>query len=144
MASGKPRHEHGIPQGDLVDWGLRGRDVVAGPRSFPHPGQRLHSGNRSPVVVIRGLYGNWQFMLPLITALHQAGHPVHVVTHLQRNCLDVPIAARLVAEHIAAAGLHNAVIVAHSKGTWPRTMCKAPTPKQDKPQTAKFGRRVYP
>ncbi|WP_251045313.1 alpha/beta hydrolase [Arthrobacter sp. ISL-5] len=55
-------------------------------------------------------------MLPLITALHGAGHPVHVVTLLQRNRLGVPVAARFVAEHIAAAGLNDAVIVAHSKG----------------------------
>ncbi|MDF9750445.1 alpha/beta hydrolase [Arthrobacter sp. ES3-54] len=80
------------------------------------PADAFHSGNRSPVVVIPGVYESWQFLLPLITALHKAGHPVHVVTLLQRNRLDVPIAARLVAEHIAAAGLDNAVIVAHSKG----------------------------
>ena len=80
------------------------------------PADAFHSGNRNPIVVIPGVYENWQFMLPLITALHQAGHPVHVVTLLQRNRLDVPIAARLVAEHIAAAGLNNAVILAHSKG----------------------------
>jgi pimeloyl-ACP methyl ester carboxylesterase len=48
--------------------------------------------------------------------LHGAGHPVHVVTLLQRNRLEVPAAARFVAEHIAAAGLNDAVIVAHSKG----------------------------
>lgn len=80
------------------------------------PADAFHAGDRSPIVVIPGVYENWQFMLPLITALHRAGHPVHVVTLLQRNRLDVPIAARLVAEHIAAADLENAVIVAHSKG----------------------------
>ena len=80
------------------------------------PADAFHRGTRSPVVVIPGVYENWQFMLPLITALNEAGHPVHVVTLLQRNRLDVPVAARLVAEHIAAAGLDNAVIVAHSKG----------------------------
>lgn len=74
------------------------------------------AGHRNPVVVIPGVYENWQFMLPLITALHRAGHPVHVVTLLQRNRLHVPVAARLVAGHIKAAGLKNAVIVAHSKG----------------------------
>lgn len=80
------------------------------------PADAFHAGDRSPIVVIPGVFENWQFMLPLITALHRAGHPVHVVTLLQRNRLGVPIAARLVAEHIAAAGLENAVIVAHSKG----------------------------
>jgi hypothetical protein len=80
------------------------------------PADAFHSGDRTPVVVIPGVYENWQFMLPLITALHRAGHPVHVVTLLQRNRLDVPVAARLVADHIAAARLTDAVIVAHSKG----------------------------
>ena len=76
----------------------------------------FHSGHRSPVVVIPGVYENWRFMLPLITALHGAGHPVHVVTVLQWNRLEVPVAARFVAEHIAAAGLEGVMIVAHSKG----------------------------
>ncbi len=67
-------------------------------------------------MVIPGVYENWQFMLPLITALHRAGHPVYVVTLLQRNRPDVPIAARLVTDHIAAARLNSAVSVAHSKG----------------------------
>jgi len=76
----------------------------------------FHSGHRSPVVVIPGVYENWRFMLPLITALHRAGHPVHVVTVLQWNRLEVPVAARFVAEHIATAGLEEVMIVAHSKG----------------------------
>ncbi|MGX9900073.1 esterase/lipase family protein [Arthrobacter sp. SA17] len=66
--------------------------------------------------MIPGVYENWQFMLPLITALHQAGHPVHVVTVLQRNRLAIPAAAKLVAKHLAAADVMNAAIVAHSKG----------------------------
>lgn len=80
------------------------------------PADAFRSGIRSPIVVIPGVYENWQFMLPLITALHRAGHPVHVVTLLQRNRLDVPVAARPVADHITSARLNNAVIVAHSKG----------------------------
>ena len=55
-------------------------------------------------------------MLPVIHAIHDAGHPVHVVTMLQRNKLDVPTAARLVAQHLEEAGLTDASIVAHSKG----------------------------
>jgi alpha-beta hydrolase superfamily lysophospholipase len=38
------------------------------------------------------------------------------VALLQRNRFDVPTAARLVADHIAAARLNSPVIVAHSKG----------------------------
>ena len=87
-------------------------------RSFfdrTQPGDFL-SGTGRPVVVIPGVYENWQFMLPLITALHQAGHPVHVVTVLQRNRLAIPAAAKLVAKHLAAEDVMNAAIVAHSKG----------------------------
>jgi hypothetical protein len=76
----------------------------------------FHGGHRSPIVVIPGVYEHWRFMLPLITALHAAGHPVHVVKVLQWNRLEVPVAARFVAEHIAAAGLKGVRIVAHSKG----------------------------
>jgi hypothetical protein len=74
------------------------------------------SGERTPVVVIPGVFESWQFMLPLITALHRAGHPVHVVPALKRNRLDVRSSARLVADHVAAAGLEGVVILAHSKG----------------------------
>ncbi|MFJ6283043.1 esterase/lipase family protein [Pseudarthrobacter oxydans] len=76
----------------------------------------FHQGHRRPVVIIPGVYENWQFMMPLIQCIHDAGHPVHVVTVLQRNKLDVPVAARMVAQHIEEAGLQDAAIVAHSKG----------------------------
>jgi pimeloyl-ACP methyl ester carboxylesterase len=76
----------------------------------------FHQGHLSPVLIIPGVYENWQFMMPLIRSIHDAGHPVHVVTVLQRNKLDVPVAARLVAQHLEEAGLRDAAIVAHSKG----------------------------
>lgn len=76
----------------------------------------FHSGTGRPVVVIPGVYETWQFMLPLIRALHRAGHPVHVVTVLEWNLLDVPESAKLVARHIEEQDLTGAVIVAHSKG----------------------------
>ncbi|MET1086981.1 MAG: alpha/beta hydrolase [Arthrobacter sp.] len=90
-------------------WQVRGMLSRVQPGSF-------HQGSRSPVVIIPGVYENWQFMLPLIQRIHDAGHPVHVVTVLQRNKLDVPAAARMVAQHLEEAGLRDAVIVAHSKG----------------------------
>lgn len=88
---------------------------VEGMLSRVQPGS-FHQGHRDPVVIIPGVYENWQFMLPLIQTIHDAGHPVHVVTVLQRNKLDVPVAARLVAQHLEEAGLQGAAIVAHSKG----------------------------
>lgn len=90
-------------------WQVRGMLSRVQPGSF-------HQGHRRPVLIIPGVYENWQFMMPLIQSIHDAGHPVHVVTVLQRNQLDVPAAARMVAQHLEEAGLRDAAIVAHSKG----------------------------
>ena len=90
-------------------WQVRGFLSRVQPASF-------RNGTRPPVVIIPGVYENWQFMMPLIQAIHDAGHPVHVVTVLQRNKLKVPDAAKLVAQHLEEAGLRDAILVAHSKG----------------------------
>jgi len=74
------------------------------------------SGTGRPVVVIPGIFEDWRFMLPLIRELHGAGHPVHVVTMLQRNRLAVPKAAALIAGYLRDADLKDVMIVAHSKG----------------------------
>jgi len=79
------------------------------------PGEFL-SGARRPVVVIPGIFEDWRFMLPLIQELHAAGHPVHVVTVLQRNRLEVAKAAALIARHLQEKDLTDVLIVAHSKG----------------------------
>ena len=99
----------------LQDYAYAAICQVEGMLSRVQPGS-FHQGHRSPVVIIPGVYENWQFMLPLIQSIHDAGHPVHVVTVLQRNKLKVPAAARMVAQHIEEAGLRDAAIVAHSKG----------------------------
>ena len=90
-------------------WQVRGFLSRVQPASF-------RDGTKAPVVIIPGVYENWQFMMPVIQAIHDAGHPVHVVTVLQRNKLKVPDAARLVAQHLEEAGLRDAILVAHSKG----------------------------
>lgn len=74
------------------------------------------SGTGRPVVVIPGVYEDWRFMLPLVRRLHEAGHPVHVLTLLHRNRLAVPKAADLIAGYIRDRDLSDAMIVAHSKG----------------------------
>ncbi|WP_346957886.1 alpha/beta hydrolase [uncultured Arthrobacter sp.] len=74
------------------------------------------SGTGRPVVVIPGIYEDWRFMLPLIREMHAAGHPVHVVTVLQRNRLAVPDAAALIADYLHERDLRDTMIVAHSKG----------------------------
>lgn len=74
------------------------------------------SGTGRPVVVIPGIYEDWRFVLPLVKRLHEAGHPVHVVTVLQRNRLAVPQAAELIAGYLRDRNLKDVMIVAHSKG----------------------------
>ena len=74
------------------------------------------SGSGRPVVVIPGVYEDWRFLLPLVRRLHEAGHPVHVLSLLGRNRLAIPKAADLIAGYIRERNLSDTVIVAHSKG----------------------------
>ena len=69
-----------------------------------------------PVVVMPGVWEPWGFLGPVIEALHDAGHPVHVVPALGRNSRPVPDAARTVAGFLEEHDLRDVVIVAHSKG----------------------------
>jgi len=80
------------------------------------PGPELLTGDKRPVVVIPGVYETWQFMRPLVDALHAAGHPVHVVTGLRHNRMPVDRAALLVADYLERLSLRDVAIVAHSKG----------------------------
>ncbi|AQX82140.1 alpha/beta hydrolase [Plantibacter flavus] len=82
-------------------------------RTDPH---EFLSGDRSPIVVLPGVYETWRFLEPLIRRLHDDGHPVHVIDPLGRNDRAVPVAARLVADYLEANGLGDVVLLAHSKG----------------------------
>ncbi|WP_285115003.1 alpha/beta hydrolase [Leifsonia sp. fls2-241-R2A-40a] len=74
------------------------------------------AGHRAPVVLLPGIFETWRFLRPLAQHIHGSGHPVHVVTALEDNRMEVPEAAALVARHLAEHDLHDVVIVAHSKG----------------------------
>jgi pimeloyl-ACP methyl ester carboxylesterase len=76
----------------------------------------LLSGDNRPVIVIPGIYETWQFLRPMVDALHDAGHPVHVVKLLQNNRMPVDRAAALVTDYLDHEGLTDVAIVAHSKG----------------------------
>lgn len=80
------------------------------------PASGLLGGDRRPVIVIPGIYETWQFLRPLVDALQEAGHPVHVVTLLQNNRMPIDRAARLVTDYLDREGLSDVAIVAHSKG----------------------------
>tara|TARA_R110002020_G_scaffold37275_5_gene112708 strand:+ start:376 stop:1056 length:681 start_codon:yes stop_codon:yes gene_type:complete len=73
-------------------------------------------GTRTPIVVLPGIYESWRFMLPLISAMHERGHPVHVINALRRNGRPVTDSAADVLEYLREHELRGAVIVAHSKG----------------------------
>jgi len=74
------------------------------------------SGERTPIVVLPGIYETWQFMHPLIRRVHEQGHPVHVIDVLRRNLGTVPEIADQVGRHLAEHDLGDAVLLAHSKG----------------------------
>ena len=78
--------------------------------------ENFTSGEAAPVLIIPGIYESWHFMRPLIAALHERGHPVHVVSLLRRNRRPVVASAGIVAERLRELDLHGVVIVAHSKG----------------------------
>lgn len=98
-----------LDYGFAAEWQLRSFLSRTDPRDFL-------TGSGRPVLVIPGVWERWQFMLPLIRSLHRAGHPVHVVTVLGGNSWPVDAAADLVTDYLREAGLHDVVVVAHSKG----------------------------
>ncbi len=92
-----------------VTWQVRAFFSRTGPASFG-------AGERQPIVVLPGIYETWRFMQPLITELHERGHPVHVVAALGRNRWPVPRGARHVADYLRENELRDVILVAHSKG----------------------------
>ena len=78
--------------------------------------QSFLSGDRTPIIVLPGIYETWKFMQPTITAMHDRGHPVHIVELLRRNERPVVETAQDVSDYLVQHDLHDVVIVAHSKG----------------------------
>lgn len=76
----------------------------------------FRTGDQTPIVVIPGIWESWKFMQPLITSMHNLGHPVHVVRVLHYNNRPVTDAAAHVDAYIQEHDLTGAVLVAHSKG----------------------------
>jgi pimeloyl-ACP methyl ester carboxylesterase len=78
--------------------------------------ESYESGPATPIVVLPGVYETWRFMQPLIEALHERGHPVHVIEVLRWNNKPIADAAEQVAAYLEQHALHDIVLVAHSKG----------------------------
>ncbi|MGU3409530.1 esterase/lipase family protein [Microbacterium sp. M1A1_1b] len=74
------------------------------------------TGDGAPVVVVPGVYETWHFMRPLMDALHDEGHPVHVLASLRHNLRPVPVSAAEVMASIDELDLHDVLLVTHSKG----------------------------
>ena len=92
-----------------LTWQTRGFFNKTSPAAF-------HSGEQTPIVVIPGIYESWKFLQPLITSMHQRGHPVHVVQLLHLNRRPVTEAADQVTAYLEENDLTGAIVVAHSKG----------------------------
>lgn len=81
-----------------------------------HDPQRYADGDRTPVLLVPGIYETWVFLEPVARALHEAGHPVHVVPALGYNDRDLRASADLLEDRIEELGLGRVILVAHSKG----------------------------
>ncbi|TQJ31517.1 triacylglycerol lipase [Microbacterium sp. SLBN-146] len=78
--------------------------------------ESFRSGGRTPVVVLPGVYETWKFLQPLVTAMYDRGHPVHVIALLHRNDRPVAELASAVEAYLEAEELADVVLLAHSKG----------------------------
>ncbi|WP_260852577.1 esterase/lipase family protein [Curtobacterium pusillum] len=86
-------------------------------RSFgPTTADDYRTGDGQPVVVVPGVYETWHFMRPLMEALHDRGHPVHVLSVLRHNLRPVPESARAVLAYLECHDLSDVLLVTHSKG----------------------------
>lgn len=74
------------------------------------------SGEAARIVVLPGVYETWRFLQPLVVAMHDRGHPVHIVDTLHRNQRPVMEMAGAVAEFLEQHDLSDVILVAHSKG----------------------------
>jgi pimeloyl-ACP methyl ester carboxylesterase len=82
----------------------------------PTTADDYRTGDGQPVVVIPGVYETWHFMRPLMDALNDRGHPVHVLPVLRHNLRPVPVSARDVFAYLEEHDLRNVLVLAHSKG----------------------------
>ncbi|WP_203138599.1 esterase/lipase family protein [Microbacterium sp. JZ31] len=87
-------------------------------RSFANRTDPLwfRTGDRAPIVIVPGVYESWKFLQPLVVALHDRGHQVHLLDPLRHNRQPVADGARIVADYLDKHDLRDVVIVAHSKG----------------------------
>lgn len=96
-------------------WQAQGFVFRIDPDRYLTPPEDAPAG-KLPVLLIPGIYENWQFMRPIARYLHRAGHPVHVVEKLGYNLGTVEDMARVAGNFLEEKDLTDVVVVAHSKG----------------------------
>ncbi len=74
------------------------------------------SFTKTPILLIPGVYENWQFMKPVADLLHKNDHPIYIADGIGYNTGDVEKMAELVNDFIEASTIESCIIVAHSKG----------------------------
>jgi pimeloyl-ACP methyl ester carboxylesterase len=84
--------------------------------TYRSPPSSWTEGTQRPVVLLPGVYETWHFLQVVGQALHERGHPVHVVRALGFNRAPIPASAAIVARELAARDLRGVALVAHSKG----------------------------
>ncbi|WP_225219447.1 esterase/lipase family protein [Arthrobacter gallicola] len=98
----------------VVRWQIQGFIFQSDPAVFLQPAAGVDP--REPVLLIPGVYENWQFLRPLAQYLAGRGHPVHAVRSLGYNRGTVEEMARRVEAYLRHQGIERAAIAAHSKG----------------------------
>lgn len=71
---------------------------------------------RSPVVLIPGIFETWNVLRPLADTLSLEGHPIYVIEHLGYNTTSIARSAQLIRDLIDEKKLKDVVLLAHSKG----------------------------
>jgi triacylglycerol lipase len=91
--------------------------IRTNPTKYTHPEQTGgNSEEKLPILLVPGIYENWQFMKPIAELLYRNGHSVHIVDGLGYNTGDVEKMASIVNEFLTNSQFENCIIVAHSKG----------------------------
>ncbi|MCX6722149.1 MAG: hypothetical protein NTY04_03085 [Candidatus Staskawiczbacteria bacterium] len=71
---------------------------------------------KSPIILIPGLFEKHDFLEAFADSLSLAGHPIYFSKNLGRNVKDISKSAELVRDLIKEKDLRSVIIVAHSKG----------------------------
>jgi len=80
------------------------------------PPSEWRAGSGAPVVLLPGTYETWHLLAPVGAALHEDGHPVHVIETIGANSRPIPWVAAEVGRVLSERELRGVIVVSHSKG----------------------------